>query len=199
MKETHTPIGMEIVKAEFRSSSVTSRVFKDYCGFFGYTEQNIKNLKILDVGAGCSTFAEDANEMGANVVRLDGIFLPEYGFVGKSKENVVRGFAQYLPFKDDVFDETISSYCLYHIRTSLGKVIQEMIRVTKPDGKIKIHPVNDMGFTYTLVNESAVSFLELEEAKTLVITKDQNFSLEYWQKLSNKLASSLAFRELDNY
>jgi len=113
----------------------------------------------------------------------------------EQKKDAVTGFVQYLPFKENSFDETISLYCLYHVKTGLNKAIGEMIRVTKPDGKIRIYPVYDVGFTYRLKNEPSVSMIEAREAKTLVISKRSNYTADRWQTLASKITSAAAFSE----
>ncbi len=53
------------------------------------------------------------------------------------KANFLRGDAESLPFKDDVFDASISAGSIeYWPHPALG--IQEMARVTKPGGRVVI-------------------------------------------------------------
>jgi len=180
---------------EITKSAITSRKFQEYCETFGYTEKSLKGKAILDVGSGLSDFIQEARAIGAKAVKLDGIYSMRDILLPEQKKDAVAGFAQYLPFKDNSFDETISLYCLYHVITGLDKAIGEMIRVTKPDGKTRIYPVYDIGFTYRLKNESSVSMIEAREAKTLVISKNPNYTADRWQTLANKIASAVIFSE----
>jgi len=83
----------------------------------------------------------------------------------------LSAIAQYLPFRKNVFDEVIALYSLYYVKTGLNKAFQEMIRVTKPNGKIRIHPMHNIGFTHELEQEPSLSIIEKAEANTLIISK----------------------------
>jgi SAM-dependent methyltransferase len=188
----------DIVLSEIKRTEPTARSFNQYCRMFGYTRENLKNKVILDIGSGFSYFAQEARAFGARVVKLDrnySILAPEEK---EEKRDAVTAAAQYLPFKDNIFDETISSYCLYHIETGINKTIQEMIRVTKPNGKIKIHPVYGIGLTYFLNNEPTLFLGEKEGANTLVICKEPSYSDDRWGALVDKITSSLSFSEIIN-
>ena len=183
------------ISHEITKSAMTSRKFQEYCETFDYSKESLKGKAILDVGSGFSDFVQEARAIGAKAVKLDGIYPMRNILFPEQKKDAVAGFVQYLPFKDNFFDETISLYCLYHVKTGLDQAIGEMIRVTKPDGKIRIYPVYDVGFTYRLKNESNVSLVEVKEAKTLVISKTPNYTADRWQTLANKITSAVVFSE----
>jgi len=181
------------ISHEVDRSAVTSRKFEEYCDTFGYSRESIKGKMILDVGSGFSDFVQEARAVGAKAVKFDAIYSIRDILFPQQKMNAVTGVAQYLPFNDNVFDETIALYCLYHIKTGLNKAIDEMIRVTKPEGKIRIHPVYDTGYEYRLKDEPNVSLVEIREAKALVIAKKPDYGTDRWHLLSDKIASAVAF------
>lgn len=89
--------------------------------------RRIKNISglILDIGSGTGI----ACEFFKNVVQLD----PSIEMLKESKGLRVCGKAEYLPFKDKVFDSVISITALHH--TDIKKVVKEIKRVAKEDAK----------------------------------------------------------------
>lgn len=51
--------------------------------------------------------------------------------------NLIRAECTCLPIKDNVFDLTISNHLIEHVEEPLI-LLKEMVRVTKPDGKIRV-------------------------------------------------------------
>jgi len=53
------------------------------------------------------------------------------------------GDAEHLPFKDDTFDVVFSYHLLWHLpKENQEKIIKEMLRVTRPEGKIVFDVLN---------------------------------------------------------
>lgn len=98
---------------------------------------------ILDVGAGYSRFAQVVDLIyrgaGTQAVALDKQVQP-YG------RNGVRADATAMPFKDDHFDLVVSSwaYTYWHGSEHGMKTLDEMIRVSKPGGQIKLRVLRDL-------------------------------------------------------
>jgi len=82
--------------------------------------------KILDIG--CGKIKAEIGE--AEVIGLD--------FYDKSSADVICNLEEgKLPFNDNEFDEIVSKHTLEHI-TNLLPIVNEMWRVTKPGGLIKL-------------------------------------------------------------
>jgi len=90
--------------------------------------------KALNVGAG-----RDCGKLGDNVISLDmrsgeDEYVSMQGW-GKIKPDVVANAEDGLPFDDETFDCTFSMHFLEHTKNT-EFVIEEMIRVTRPEGFI---------------------------------------------------------------
>lgn len=131
--ELHRTIAAEVGKS-YRSPRKAS----DYCSYFSYQHGYFRGKLILDVGAGDSTFAGFVRHSGGRVVSID----PDYrSNPPKDPTDCVAAVAQFLPFKDEVFDETVASWSLCWVYTGLENALRETGRVTKKGGSIKIFPV----------------------------------------------------------
>lgn len=105
-----------------------------------------KGLKVLDVSSGRGTLAiYYAKGYGVIVTGID----ISDDMVKTATENVKRaglqdminfeqGDSQNLPFEDNTFDAVINE-CAVGIPDDSQKVLDEMVRVAKPNGKILIH------------------------------------------------------------
>lgn len=96
-----------------------------------------KNSVIGDIGCGNGKnmlYRKDCTNIGCdfsiNLIKL----------CQKKKLNVVQGNILNIPFKDNFFDATICIAVIHHLSTvsKRKKAIQELLRVTKPSGKILI-------------------------------------------------------------
>lgn len=81
---------------------------------------------VLDVGSGTGL----SRHFFDNLVQLD----PSLGLLGKSSGLRVCGVAEFLPFKDKVFDAVISATALHH--TKFEKAASEISRVSKPSASL---------------------------------------------------------------
>jgi len=85
---------------------------------------------ILDVGVGTGRFAKPMQDAGFQVVGVD----ISKKRIEKAKEkrvnNVLLGEARFLPFKDNVFDATISIHLLHLIKT-WQDALREICRTTQ--------------------------------------------------------------------
>ncbi|AJT41875.1 demethylmenaquinone methyltransferase [Psychromicrobium lacuslunae] len=94
--------------------------------------------RVLDVAAGTGTSSEPYADAGVDVVALD--FSLGMLKVGKRRRpdiDFIAGDATALPFADNTFDATTISFGLRNVNEP-KKAIAEMLRVTKPGGKLVI-------------------------------------------------------------
>lgn len=98
----------------------------------------VPGQKVLDVAAGTGTSTEPYADAGIDVVAVD--FSEGMLEVGKRRRpdiNFVRADATALPFADDTFDATTISFALRNVHEP-KKALAEMLRVTKPGGRIVV-------------------------------------------------------------
>ena len=94
--------------------------------------------RVLDLAAGTGTSSEPYADAGVSVVACD--FSLGMLKVGKRRRpdiNFVAGDATNLPFEDNSFDATTISFGLRNVNEP-KKALAEMLRVTKPGGKLVI-------------------------------------------------------------
>ncbi|WP_053424514.1 class I SAM-dependent methyltransferase [Rheinheimera sp. KL1] len=104
------------------------------------------NGKILDMAAGVGTFVLYGLHKGYDVYGVE----PETWKLDYIKrkvkannypywynERIVQGVGEALPFPDNYFDYVTSYQTLEHVQ-DVGKCIDEMLRVLKPGGKLKL-------------------------------------------------------------
>ncbi|MDQ0824725.1 demethylmenaquinone methyltransferase/2-methoxy-6-polyprenyl-1,4-benzoquinol methylase [Arthrobacter sp. B2I5] len=97
-----------------------------------------KGQRVLDLAAGTGTSSEPYADAGIDVVACD--FSLGMLKVGKRRRpdiNFIAGDATNLPFADNTFDATTISFGLRNVNEP-KKALQEMLRVTKPGGRLVI-------------------------------------------------------------
>lgn len=115
------------------------KVSKELAALCGITSTS----DVLDVACGTGeTACLLAETFGCRVVGIDATELQiKRAQEKKGRRNVPVEFRQadahHLPFPDDMFDAVISEAALCHLE--IGQVLKEMIRVTKPGGRVGIH------------------------------------------------------------
>jgi ubiquinone/menaquinone biosynthesis C-methylase UbiE len=127
---------------------ISNRTFETSIREFGLTSEKLKGKKILDVGGGFGQFAEEVTKLGANIVRVDPLYDPEYrgtapqGIIPeslKNKHNAIAGMAQELPFQANSFDFTLANHSIFWTDEYEHSIL-EMFRVTRQGGSIRIFP-----------------------------------------------------------
>lgn len=94
--------------------------------------------RILDLAAGTGTSSAPFAERGADVVPCDfSLGMLEVGKRRQPSLPFVAGDALNLPFRDDAFDAVTISFGLRNVQDT-DRALQEMLRVTKPGGKIVV-------------------------------------------------------------
>jgi ubiquinone/menaquinone biosynthesis C-methylase UbiE len=100
----------------------------------------LKSGSILDVGCGTAKLARALKRKGYDIYGLD--YSEGMLKVAQQNDNIslIMALSSKLPFKSDTFDLTISIALLHHLvyKKIVLRTIQEMIRVTKKNGKILI-------------------------------------------------------------
>ena len=152
----------------------TARTLEKYKQFFG-PELGQGNELILDIGAGDSTTADEIAELSdyhAQTIRLDFDYLDN---PPEGNTPAVAADATKMPFANESFDRLVSLWMMPHVGSEVGsEVVAEMIRITKPGGKIMLFPGRPFK---RLKSEIAVrqSNDGLTVPPTLIITKPDGF------------------------
>lgn len=147
---------------------VLSRDLRLYLAYFNLKIDEMRNKKILDVGAGAGIFSKHALKKGLDVTPVDPLyFLPEgrdlyekstgsswierqyMKFMKIQTENpqAFAEIAQNLSFKSKSFDMLFSVYSSYFYElemSELEKTFNESMRVLKPGGKLFLFPFIDL-------------------------------------------------------
>lgn len=95
---------------------------------------NLKDRKILDVGAGWGEFAFEARKKGAKIYGIE----PDKELLKISNlllggKLISEGYAEKIQFKNNFFDIIICCYVLEHVN-NWKQAIKEMMRVLKKNG-----------------------------------------------------------------
>lgn len=169
---------------EFTQAPRTNRDASAYEKYFGFTLESLRGQRILDVGAGDSTFAQQARVHGAHVVRVD----PKYSEnPPPRKDNAVCAVAQSLPF-GKIFDITLASFSLYWVNTGLSDALLEMIRVTRGGGEVNIFPVMQVGSGNIDKVSKALSVVNISErSQALRIKVNPSYSPDKWNGIVKEL------------
>lgn len=190
MTEQLTSLPYNTIIKEAKSVPRTGhRNFRVYNDLFGFSDNELKGKSILDIGAGDCGFAKEATKAARRVIRLDAKYSdtpPEY------RNGAITGIVQDLPFQDNTFDETVASISLFWIKTGLNEALLEMIRVTKPEGKIRIFPAalkkGEMA-QYSPSTRLVYVSNHRSLSPTLLITKNSSYKPSDWKnEVSNILA-----------
>ncbi|AOX16581.1 SAM-dependent methyltransferase [Kozakia baliensis NRIC 0488] len=98
------------------------------------------DMKVLDVACGPGIIACELARVGADVTGIDLIpAMIEQARLHADREGVTVAYhignALHLPFQADSFDRVVTRYSFHHMQEP-GKVLAEMVRVCRPDGRI---------------------------------------------------------------
>ena len=108
----------------------------------------------LDVGAGTGLLAERLSDLGLGVVALDP-FPQMLGQLRRRRPDIetVVAHGDDIPFPDDVFDLTYSVAVMHHIAepAQIRRTLAEMIRVTRPGGRILVWDHNPLNPYWSLL------------------------------------------------
>lgn len=108
----------------------------------------------LDVGAGTGLLAERLHNLGLGVVALDP-FPQMLGQLQQRRPDIdtVVAHGDDIPFADDTFDLTYSVAVMHHIAEPhlVRSTLAEMVRVTRPGGRILIWDHNPLNHYWSLL------------------------------------------------
>ena len=108
----------------------------------------------LDVGAGTGLLAERLSDLGLGVVALDP-FPQMLGQLRQRRPDIetVVAHGDDIPYPDDVFDLTYSVAVMHHIAepSQLRRTLSEMVRVTRPGGRILVWDHNPLNPYWSLL------------------------------------------------
>lgn len=116
-----------------------------------------KGEKVLDVGMGTGTLIAEAliqyPELGITGIDPDNKVIQQAQYklegLGLNAE-MVKGYAQKMPFQDKSFDVVISTLVFHHLPTNIKKLaLKEILRVLKDDGRFLLA---DFGKPQTIVS-----------------------------------------------
>ena len=106
----------------------------------------VPGQKVLDLAAGTGTSSEPYADAGIDVIACD--FSEGMLNVGRRRRpdiNFVQGDAMNLPFEDNTFDAATISFGLRNVQDP-DLAMREMLRVTKPGGRLVIAEFSDPTF-----------------------------------------------------
>jgi ubiquinone/menaquinone biosynthesis C-methylase UbiE len=183
---------------EAQSAHRTGRSFETLCAFFGYKDSAESFLnregekkRILEIGAGDSTFAKTTIEKGyASVVRIDPQFRnPRPSFT----HNAITGLGQELPFAAHTFDDVIASFSASWTKDDIARMVQEMARVARE--KVLIKPALPALGSFTEQPTPHSRFIKTPYyGFTLELTIDPTIPEETMQNELTELLKSVRFR-----
>lgn len=135
-----------------RGLESTDRNFPKYLEYLNLRIEDLRDKKILDVGAGAGRFAAEAKEFGVeDVVSLDPGLKSERTREKAKKIGagaVLAGRADTLPFQDESFDLILNNFSVPMWSESpeeMEKTFREEVRALRPGGEIRIAPVMIVG------------------------------------------------------
>lgn len=157
----------------------TGRGVKDYEELLGIKPESLRDKKILDIGAGFANFARESKHFGAETVSLEPqdptdrlSMTPEEKAEFKrafSRGEIVQGIVQSLPFQDGSFDRVFAvvsiPYYLPRQESERALAFDEMVRVLKPGGEVRIYPVELSGKYPWSVSDGIIKRLQSEGYK----------------------------------
>lgn len=103
---------------------------------------DLKNKKVLDVGAGTGRLSVELSSNSAEVTVLD--VSAEMLKILKQKNSDIKtivGDAEVLPFADNTFDIVIATFLIVHLKNPTI-FFDEVYRVLKPGGKFLVTNIN---------------------------------------------------------
>ena len=127
---------------QFNQNSESSRessAFQFYQEDFGFTLDELKDKKILDMPSGSdASFVKYCLKQGIDIIGMDGRELSDIPEDSEIKKHFVQGYAQDMPFKKESFD-------LILIRAmpvgAYWKIFQESLPLLKGGGILKWAPL----------------------------------------------------------
>ncbi len=193
-------MSLQEIRAQIDSSEPGYRDFNFYCRVFGLGSngETVQNQSVLDIGSSNSNFVKELQKPGITkqVVSLD----PAYKEPNQTvKTGKIVGVGQLLPFASQVFDTSLAAQVMIFMSpTHIYMTLSEMRRVTVPNGRIKIYPVQPFKRDQALdlpdyVTVDYYSQKPSDVWYTLDITNRPDINQAQWQEDINHLTTVLDF------
>lgn len=165
---------------------------------------DVKNKKVLEVGAGIGTDGVQLARNGGEITELElsreSLGLAEKNFIKAGEGgNFVQGDAENLPFPNDSFD-IYYSYGVLHHTPNTSKAIEEAWRVLKPGGRAVIMLYNKYSWYYLtgVLLRNFLRFLLGKEKLELGEITDQGVPISkvFSKGEGKKILKSAGFKEV---
>ena len=155
----------------------------------------LNGAHILDWGCGNLLVAKNIIETNRNIEQIIGLDRTDYSDMHLTEERIkfVKGEGKKLPFSDNYFDMCYEIGALHH-NPSMKQILDELWRVTKPEGKIIISEevyssqigklglcLNDFAHNFFKPNPELHYQFKTKEKWINIFTKS-NFSLDFATK-----------------
>lgn len=142
---------------------------------------DVKEKKILDVGAGAGRLAVRLANLNAEVTALDISEVMVDKLKAKSyKLKAILGEAENLPFDDNSFDVVIATFLIVHLK-DLEKFFDEVYRVLKPDGLFLVTNINQRKAPEIKVGKDLVEVESYYHKPELVVEELEDLAFEVLQ------------------
>ncbi len=143
-------------KASIELNESEKFTVEQYVDNLGISLHELKNKKVLDVGAGGGAFVRAAQMEGIDAVAFS-LFIDNPQRVAETSTPFIVGTVTQMPFRDSAFDLIISNCAIPHALVSMQdfeagdrtvakehlvkEAMAEILRVLKPGGEIRFAPV----------------------------------------------------------
>lgn len=193
-------MSLQEIKTQINSSEPGSRDFNFYCRVFdlGTNGEALQDKYIIDLGSSNSNFIQELQrrDITQRVVSLDPAYEKPNQAIKKGK---IAGVGQFLPFTSEIFDMSLAAQVLIFMSPAqIYMTLSEMRRVTKPNGRIKIYPVQPFKKNQVLDLPSYVSVDYYSKNPsdvwhTLDITNRPDINQIQWKEDIEHLITTLDF------
>lgn len=140
---------------------------------------NIKEKKVLDVGAGTGRLVSRLVNAGAEVTALD---ISEEMLKKIKNKNIKKivGEAEDLSFDDNSFDVVIATFLIVHLK-DLGRFFDEVYRVLKPGGLFLVTNINQRKAPEIKIGKDLVEVKSYYHKPELVVEELEDLAFEVLQ------------------
>ena len=137
---------------------------------------DIKDKKVLDVGAGAGRLSVRLVNLGAEVTALD---VSEEILKKIKNKNILKtvGEAESLDFEDKSFDIVLATFLIVHLK-DLQRFFDEVYRVLKPGGKFLVTNINQRKAPAVKTSEGLVEIESYYHRPEAVVEKLEELAFD---------------------